>query len=774
MAITTVSSHVVSVNAIQGTLIADNAITAVHIATNAVSGTLIADNAVTAVHVAQNSITVTQLADDCVESDKIADGVITTNHLNKAMISSQTEVTPVAGDFVLLGDTSDSNNLKKAPLTLLLNSNVDLSTKAPLANPTLTGSLTVEPTAATGLSYAADGTNSFINFEANSVAASVQLYAGQSSGGYFSIGTKDSGGTLAARMRITPTGNVGIGTTTPSQLLTVEGSSFPILQISNTDANNPANAVALDLVEKQTGYAAATATFGQTGVYGYRLKLDGSSNDLILQSGSQTTVTDRITIERDTGNVGIGTSSPANNLHVMGSMTLEGSSGTDNAWTFYKNSDRTYLVGIRGSSNDALSFYDLTTDAERMRIDSSGKVGIGTTTPGSNSSKANNLVVGSGSAGGMAVFNGTNEGWYAFSRANANNTDAYDGGMSYTDRVLKFHTNAGSERMRIEADGDVAFAANATGGALIKGVSGNQADRDNGGYPQFTFVGNEGTGMRRVSSNVLALDSSGAERMRINASGCIGLGSTADRSLGTNITTTVTSGSAGSGFWMSTGNSSATSTKLTSYQNGSVGEFKINQGSGVNGGTIRLSINDSNKMNVLSNGVVLIGTDTQSGISNGTTNFGFSFGGGGQMVSGTSNDTNIILNRSGGSGNMITFRNNGSTIGNISQNGSVMTYGGTSDYRLKENVADMTNATTRLKQLKPKKFNYISDTTNTLYDGFLAHEVATVVPDAVVGSKDAVDSDGDPEYQMMDNSKLVPLLVKTIQELEARIATLEG
>ena len=113
MALTTITGNMVSVNAIQGTLIADNAITAVHIATNAVSGTLIADNAVTAVHIAQNSITVTQLADDCVESDKIADGIITTNHLNKAMISSQTEVTAVAGDFVLLGDTSDSNNLKK-------------------------------------------------------------------------------------------------------------------------------------------------------------------------------------------------------------------------------------------------------------------------------------------------------------------------------------------------------------------------------------------------------------------------------------------------------------------------------------------------------------------------------------------------------------------------------------------------------------------------------------------------------------------------------------
>jgi len=121
MALTTVTGSLVSVNAIQGTLIADNAITAVHIATNAVSGTLIADNAVTAVHIAQNTITVTQLADDCVESDKIADGIITTNHLNKAMISSQTEVTAATGDFVLLGDTSDSNNLKKTPVSSIVN-----------------------------------------------------------------------------------------------------------------------------------------------------------------------------------------------------------------------------------------------------------------------------------------------------------------------------------------------------------------------------------------------------------------------------------------------------------------------------------------------------------------------------------------------------------------------------------------------------------------------------------------------------------------------------
>jgi hypothetical protein len=114
MALTKITNALVSVNAIQGTLIADNAITAVHIATNAVSSTLIADNAITAVHIAQNVITVTQLADDAVEADKIADGVITTNHLNSAMISSQTAVTANSSDYVLIGDASDSNALKKA------------------------------------------------------------------------------------------------------------------------------------------------------------------------------------------------------------------------------------------------------------------------------------------------------------------------------------------------------------------------------------------------------------------------------------------------------------------------------------------------------------------------------------------------------------------------------------------------------------------------------------------------------------------------------------
>ena len=114
----------------------------------------------------------------------------------------------------------------------------------------------------------------------------------------------------------------------------------------------------------------------------------------------------------------------------------------------------------------------------------------------------------------------------------------------------------------------------------------------------------------------------------------------------------------------------------------------------------------------------------------------------------------------------------GSITGNPSSNTAA--YGTSSDYRLKENIVDMTNATARLKQLKPKRFNWKKQDSGPLYDGFLAHEVSSFVPEAVVGAKDAKDSDDNPIYQQIDHSKLVPLLVKTIQELEARITTLES
>ena len=121
----------------------------------------------------------------------------------------------------------------------------------------------------------------------------------------------------------------------------------------------------------------------------------------------------------------------------------------------------------------------------------------------------------------------------------------------------------------------------------------------------------------------------------------------------------------------------------------------------------------------------------------------------------------------------IVFVRNGVVRGSIQTTNTATSYNTSSDYRLKENVTDITGATERLKQLNPVRFNFIADADTTV-DGFLAHEVQDVVPEAITGTKDAVDDDGNPEYQGIDQSKLVPLLVKTIQELEARIAALES
>ena len=115
----------------------------------------------------------------------------------------------------------------------------------------------------------------------------------------------------------------------------------------------------------------------------------------------------------------------------------------------------------------------------------------------------------------------------------------------------------------------------------------------------------------------------------------------------------------------------------------------------------------------------------------------------------------------------MTFQNTNGTVGTITVDGTSTAYATSSDYRLKENVDYTFDATTRLKQLKPARFNFIADADTTV-DGFLAHEVSSVVPEAVTGEKDGT------EMQGIDQSKLVPLLVKTIQELEARITELEN
>ena len=125
----------------------------------------------------------------------------------------------------------------------------------------------------------------------------------------------------------------------------------------------------------------------------------------------------------------------------------------------------------------------------------------------------------------------------------------------------------------------------------------------------------------------------------------------------------------------------------------------------------------------------------------------------------------------------IVFRNPNGVVGQISTNGSATTYATSSDYRLKENIAPMTDALEKVAQLKPVTYKWKSDGSDG--QGFIAHELQTVVPDCVTGQKDAVetytDEDGveqtRPVYQGIDTSFLVGTLTAAIQELKAIIDT---
>ena len=121
----------------------------------------------------------------------------------------------------------------------------------------------------------------------------------------------------------------------------------------------------------------------------------------------------------------------------------------------------------------------------------------------------------------------------------------------------------------------------------------------------------------------------------------------------------------------------------------------------------------------------------------------------------------------------ITFGDSSSArYGDITSNGSVMTYGGTSDHRLKTNVQAISGSIDRVKNLNPVTFDWISSGINA--EGFIAHEVQSVVPDAATGTHNEVDSNGKPVYQQIDPRHIVPLLTGALKEAITKIETLEA
>ena len=282
------------------------------------------------------------------------------------------------------------------------------------------------------------------------------------------------------------------------------------------------------------------------------------------------------------------------------------------------------------------------------------------------------------------------------------------------------------------------------------------------------------------SNNAFKFSTSGTEKMRIDTSGNVGIGTT---SMTTGLELHGATANACTVKLRDTGSYSSETGPIIAFQgrDNSEGFTNFAQISGIS--------------NSSDNGMLKFETRTGGSLfervlirNNGRI----------QTFNCTNSNGSLNLVGEGGSSNRaVSFQHttNGSEVGFIQTSSSATNYDTSSDYRLKENLDYDFDATSRLKQLKPVRFNFKIDKDNTV-DGFLAHEVSSIVPNAISGEKDGVqvwekdddipdgvsvgdnklDEDGNtiPIYQGIDQSKLVPLLVKTIQELEARITALES
>jgi len=323
--------------------------------------------------------------------------------------------------------------------------------------------------------------------------------------------------------------------------------------------------------------------------------------------------------------------------------------------------------------------------------------------------------------------------------------------------------SAGSTKLAMDSSGNVGIGATSPSKPLqvkqtaaVSGLSQTdiRATRDEYGADFSGYI-DQGVGHGAIISSVD--NGTATERVRITNAGNVGIGTTSPTA---KLTVSSDIDVVGSNF----ANVEFTGTSV----NGSGVYTGLDSGGGYvinvrDSGYIGFSTTNAERMRMLSDGQLIVA--------------GTSFNANGSVCIGpigTSSNGCTAVSASTSTTNIWRFYNPNGHIGSISLTGSTCSFTNLSDYRLKENVNYSWDATTRLKQLKPARFNFITDQEKGTVDGFLAHEVSSVVPSAITGEKDAVDSDGKPIHQGIDQSKLVPLLVKTIQELEARITALEA
>ena len=287
--------------------------------------------------------------------------------------------------------------------------------------------------------------------------------------------------------------------------------------------------------------------------------------------------------------------------------------------------------------------------------------------------------------------------------------------------------------------------------------------------PSVAFEGDPNTGIYSPGADQVAISTNGTSRIVVDASGNVNIDSDTFYVDAANNRVGIGTSSPGSELHVAASSGYA-ELRLAgaSGSGGSVEFFNSTTQLGdifIDASNNMIFRNASEAFRVDSSRRLLVGTSTST--QGGASNFSV-------ILADFTSQFGLALcsTQTTGTANYSQFVYNGSVNGSISSNGTTTTYAITSDYRLKENVTPVPDGITRLQQLKPSRFNFIADPDKTV-DGFIAHEAQAVVPECATGEKDAVDEDGKPVYQGVDQSKLVPLLTAALQEAIAKIEVLE-
>ena len=598
---------------------------------------------------------------------------------------------------------------------------------------------------------------------------------------------EDDGDSIVATFM--STGRVGIGTESPNAKLDIKGAGGGTgLSLQTTDASS-----------NQTFYI---YDGGRVGVRYWPLTVGlPSSTSAASNAAFQVKVNNDFTV-LTSGFVGIGTDTP------LALLSLTQANGANIRFT-NSITGRYFTIGEGVGTNDKFSFRGNSyRSTDTLTVDfANNRVGINTISPDSKldvkgpsatPADGNQTISITNTTGGTQLNLGTIE-----------NTGGWiEARESSTLRNLLLNPNGGNvgigttsptSKLQVANAGEVIVRSSMTAADGYRG--GFEADNQHtGGTIWSMFSTNNSDGYFGGGKYVIANESMGGvdanttAKFVIDGSGNVGIGTTSpgrgltiDKSNANAALEIIKNNTGNQIVYLGTGSSAGTDDPLLRMYHNTTENIRLyttgdswinggNLGIGTTSPSYKLHVNGSAQVDgTLYSDRVAAGIPMPSHIVDSYSSTSGVFAGRFVYAGTSGSDCAMLLRLAGGSTapSYVDFIYGSVQTGYITTNGSSTFYGSASDYRLKENVVELNGALDRLDNLQPKRFNFTLTPEQTV-DGFLAHEVADVVPEAIHGQKDAVNEDNEIIAQGIDQAKLVPLLVAAVQELRAEVKLLKS